>query len=231
VTVTFRRRIPLLAAVCALTVGATPHRALADGDPASDYLITQTAFLPVNSHISTAQAGALIRLLSQEQRAGFTIRVAVIARKVDLGADAVLYDRPQYYARFLGEELTYLYKRELLVVMPDGYGVYDNGRVPPADLTTLSKLAKPNSTGGSALLAATERAVRALAKTRGIAHGPTKAAEPAPLAGSEGNAAWIIAILALVVTVTPFVAFFGVRRQWQSEAEEQQTESNIADAD
>jgi hypothetical protein len=225
--VTFWRPIALLAAICALTLAAAPHRALADGDPASDYLITQTVFLPVNSNITTAQAGALVRLLSQEQSAGFTIRVAVIARKVDLGADSILYGKPQYYAKFLGEELTYLYKHELLVVMPNGYGVYDSGKIPPADVTTLSKLPKPNTTAGNALVTATERAVQALAKTHGITLEPAKAAEPAPVARGESNAAWIIAILALVVSGAPLAAFFGVRRQWHQEAQDQEVELEV----
>ena len=210
-------RILLLATIGLVGLLASPHAVLADGDPASDYLISQSAFLPIDSNVGTAQAGALTRLLSQEQKAGFPIRVAVIATKVDLGADSVLYRRPQYYATFLGEEISYWYKQELLVVMPNGYGIDHEGKVPPTDVATLSKLPKPNTTAGNALVAATEHAVQALARAHGINLEPAQATAPAPVAPGETNPAWVIAILILVVIGTPLAAFFGVRRQWRRE--------------
>src|SRR5579862_4974443 len=84
-------RVVLLAAIGLVVLFVLAPAVLADGDPASDYLISQTAFLPTGSNVGTAQAGALTRLLNQEQQAGFPIRVAVIATRADLGADSVLY--------------------------------------------------------------------------------------------------------------------------------------------
>jgi len=142
--------------------------ARADGDPASDYLITQPAFLPFDAHVDKTSAGELSGLLSAAKKGGFEVRVAVISSKVDLGAVPVLYRKPKTYARFLGQELFYWYKHELLVVMPNGYGVYRHGLAPAADQRAVDALPPPGSTSGTVLVRAASRAVRALARQNGV---------------------------------------------------------------
>jgi hypothetical protein len=154
-------------AVLAVSVAAVPV-ALADGDPASDYLITQPAFLPFDAHVDRASANELSGLLAASKKAGFEIRVAVISSKIDLGAVPILYRQPQTYARFLGQELFYWYKHELLVVMPNGFGVYRHGVVPPADRRAVAALPPAGSTSGTTLVDAANRAVRALAREHGV---------------------------------------------------------------
>ena len=79
-----------------------------------------------------AQLGAL---LGDAARAGYRIRVAVIASPTDLGSVTALWRQPQNYARFLGQELPLVYRGPLLVVMPDGYGLYHAGATPLPPLT------------------------------------------------------------------------------------------------
>ena len=112
---------------------AAPARA--DGDPASDVLATQTLYLPQDAGVPAARQAQLGALLSDAARAGYRIRVAVIASPTDLGSVTELWRQPQNYARFLGQELPLVYRGPLLVVMPDGYGLYHAAAtrlVPPA---------------------------------------------------------------------------------------------------
>jgi hypothetical protein len=158
----------LVAAAAGILALALAPAALADGDPASDYLISQSVFLPFDVHVDKDRAAGLTALLAASKKAGFPIRVAVIATKTDLGAVPVLYGQPVRYAQFLGQELFYFYKHNLLVVMPNGYGVYAGGPSPAGDRDAVAKLPAPGTADGNALVAAADRAVRTLASRRGI---------------------------------------------------------------
>ena len=159
-------RSSLLAAL--VTACIVAPLAVADGDPASDYLITQQVFLPLSVTFSTAQGGALTNMLDNAKRANFPLKVAVIARRDDLGSVPSLYGTPQRYATFLGQEDYYFFKDELLVVMPQGYGLYKSGGLPPGDEQAIARLRVPNVSTGDGLIAAAERAVRALAARRSL---------------------------------------------------------------
>ena len=98
-----------------------PSPAYADGDPASDFLVSQRVFVPFNAPRPQLKQ-ELIALAIEAKRAGFPIRVAVIQAKADLGAIPQLYGKPETYARFLGAELRWIYTNRLLVVMRQGYG-------------------------------------------------------------------------------------------------------------
>jgi hypothetical protein len=146
----------------------TASIALADGDPASDYLITQPVFLPFDAKVSADRAESLTSLLADSRRKGFPLKVAIIADAYDLGSVPSLFGKPQQYASFLGQEDYYFFKDELLVVMPQGYGVYKHGGASKEDRAAISALPKPENATGDVLAAAAERAVRALAAKRGI---------------------------------------------------------------
>jgi len=162
-----RRSVLLVGLLAAASLVAAPS-APADGDPASDFLISQQVFLPIDTHVSDKAAGGLEQLVAASQKAGFPIRVAVIATRYDLGSVPILYRQPQRYAEFLGQELYYLYRHRLLVVMPNGYGVYQRGDASSADRATLARVSVAGTTDGDALVEAAGRAVRALAARRGI---------------------------------------------------------------
>ena len=169
------------AAVAACLLLAVPA-ALADGDPASDYLLTYQAFVPPDAGIPPAYANQLTELLTAERKAGYTIRVALIGTRYDMGSVVVLYRKPKEYARFLGQELFFVYKGRLLVVMPNGYGVSRGGKALPAQEAITDRLPVPGG-GGAALVISATRAVRALAAAAGV-----HVALP-PLQGSKGTSA------------------------------------------
>ncbi len=187
-----------LALVLALALLAVPA-ARGDGDPASDYLITQPMFLPFDAHIDESSASELAALLAASKKAGFEIRVAVISSRIDLGAVPVLFRKPQVYAHFLGQELFYWYKHELLVVMPNGYGVYRHGPA-PADQAAVDALPAAGSSSGPALVTAATRAVRAIAKRHSLSlpavsvrRGSSASSDRIVIAGAAAGAALLTA--------------------------------------
>ena len=109
----------------------------------------------------------------------------------------MLYRKPQTYARFLGQELFYWYKHELLVVMPNGFGVYKHGAVPARDSAAVAKLAPAGTTNGTALVAAANRAVQKLAEL----HGLQLKALPTGKSGSSPPWKWIALAVAVAVIV------------------------------
>lgn len=155
-----------LAAVAAVALLAAPF-ARADGDPASDYLLTRQTFLPFDAKIPKAQVDALNGIVADANDKGFKIRVAIISRRFDLGAVPSLWRKPKTYARFLGQELTFVYKNRLLIVMPNGYGVSRGGKALPDAQRVVDTLPAPGA-GGPALAAAATRAVRRLAAESGV---------------------------------------------------------------
>jgi hypothetical protein len=54
-----------------------------------------------------------------------------------MGSVTALFRRPTRYAHFLGLELRQLYQGPLLIVMPNGYGIYDGGRSTRAEARVL----------------------------------------------------------------------------------------------
>jgi hypothetical protein len=117
-------RVLASAVVVALAVGSVPGSARADGDPASDVLVAQTLFLPFDAPIPARQQAQLAALMQAAAHRGYQLRVALIASPTDLGSVTELWRRPQSYAEFLGEELSLVYRGTLLVIMPNGFGLY-----------------------------------------------------------------------------------------------------------
>ncbi len=152
---------PLLAAailVPLLALAAGGSTALADGDPASDTLVVENAYLPYPAPQKDV-AAALTRTIETVYKQGYRIKVAVIATKTDLGAVPSLFNLPTDYAKFLGQELSYYYVGPLLIAMPAGFGIYDRGRSTAAEETVLSRM----SVKGSSAEAVTQSATSAVA--------------------------------------------------------------------
>ena len=178
------RRLALLGLVLAL-LGAAVPAALADGDPASDYLLSGPTFLsPYDGHIPTADQAKLEAMLASAKKQGFPLRVAVIATRYDLGSVPILFKKPQLYAKFLSEEDFYYWKSELLVVMPNGYGLYKAAKLPGADKVLIAKLPASIGSSGPELIAAAEKAVTALAARRGLTLATSSSGS------SGGSSAW-----------------------------------------
>ncbi len=87
----------------AATLVLTPA-ARADGDPASDYLITQPMFLAVRREGLGQGGEGLNGLLADAKKQGFPLKVAVIVDRVRSRCGPELFGKPQQYASFLGQE-------------------------------------------------------------------------------------------------------------------------------
>lgn len=158
----------LLVGVLALAAVASTARA--DGDPASDILLSQQLFLPSDMGGSRAQQTGLEAVVAQANRGRYPIRVAMIPDGYDLGSVPALWAKPQTYARFLGIELSLVYRGPLLVAMPDGFGFNWSGHSPAFAYRALG--AVRIGAGGGGLLAATEDAVARLAGASGLKLSP-----------------------------------------------------------
>ena len=181
-------RVVCLGATAVLTaVLAGVPAARADGDPASDFLITQSVFAPYDSHIPDARAAQLRLLVKEAKARGFPVKIALVGTRPDLGTVIVLWRRPEQYARFLGQELRNWYRGPLLIVMPNGYGFSANGKAVARDQETLAGLPSPGRAPD--LATAGIDGVRRLARQRGIQlavpKAPHVAAQPQPGAGAD----------------------------------------------
>jgi hypothetical protein len=166
-----RSRTRLLAQVVASTVilalaaGSFASRARADGDPASDVLATQALFLPQDAGIPLAQQNQLTALLTDAASSGYQLRVAIIASSTDLGSVTELWRQPQTYARFLGQELSLVYRSPLLVIMPNGFGLESLNQPASANPSALAGVKIP--AGGAGLGTVALTAIQRLADASG----------------------------------------------------------------
>ena len=200
------RAVAALALVAAALTFAMAPSARADGDPASDYLITQKVFFPYDLKVPPAKQQQLVALVDEANRAGFTLRVALISSSYDLGSITSLWQKPQTYARFLGAELKYVYKNRLLVVMPNGFGFNRPGRSAAPEYAVLAKIpVKPGPTG---LADSSLAAVQALAKAAGVTLSGTTSARPS----SRNHDRLIIVIAALAALAVAVVLRLVLRR-------------------
>jgi hypothetical protein len=187
-------------AVAALALPALVH---ADGDPASDYLIGQQTFYAIDA-IPSDPAHALDMIVKNANRAGYEIRVALIASPPDLGSVTSLWQKPQQYAQFLGQELFYAYRGRLLIVMPNGLGYSVHGKPAPNEKRAIAGVAAPGRDGAHIAEAATI-AVHALARAAGhdvplpkSISGNSATADRIKIAATALGAAAIVAGTALV---------------------------------
>ncbi|MDE3132169.1 MAG: redoxin domain-containing protein [Acidobacteriota bacterium] len=168
----------LLVLVTALgAVLALSGTARADGDPGSDVLVYQPLFMASDSGISVREQVQLGNLVHAADKAGFRVRVAIIAKRDDLGAVTGLWQRPQAYARFLGVELSLAYKGRLLVVMPNGLGFNWPGHSTAASYTILDRIRTGSTVG---LATATHQAIAKLAAAAGVDLAANSPATPRP---------------------------------------------------
>jgi hypothetical protein len=158
----------LAVAVVALAAAAAVPAALADGDPASDVLLYQNVF-PSYTDLPKGNVAALTKLVDQANKRGYTVRVALINGRFDLGAVPLFWLKPQPYAKFLSQELLgpAPYTDRVLVVMPNGFGISRNGYAIPAERRLLDGLPTARERGED-VAAAGFRAVKQLAALHGI---------------------------------------------------------------
>jgi hypothetical protein len=114
-------RLPAVIGLLAVSL-VLPAGARADGDPASDVLLTQRQYLPYKPPTGGRIKALLERATAALARTGEPVRVALIGSPTDLGAVPDFFGRPQEYAPFLSKELELGYHGGLVVVMPAGLG-------------------------------------------------------------------------------------------------------------
>jgi hypothetical protein len=192
-----------LAVLIVVTVSlCAPSAALANGDPASDYLLAQSVFLPFTTKIDRNQVQRLDALLRESQKADYRIRVALILSPSDLGTAFSLFGKPQKYAAFLGLELSFVYRDRLLVVMPNGYGYALNADPDPKASAVLKRLPPPGPDATKEVQAAIV-AVQRLAASEGHRLAAPKSG------GSAGRDRLIIAaaVTAGIALIAGFVLY------------------------
>jgi hypothetical protein len=186
------KRTVLLLVIAACALAGT---ARADGDPASDYLLGTQVFLPYDVKLPKEKQQELISIVRDANKSGYAIRVALIASAYDLGAVTSLWRKPRPYARFLGAELQFVYKRRLLIVMPNGFGFNWPKHPSSKEYAVLSTV--PIGTSPVGMLDSTVTAVLKLASASGVKVVRTPAASTARKGGCVHSRALII--LAVVV--------------------------------
>ncbi|MFL5910028.1 MAG: hypothetical protein ACJ768_05600 [Gaiellaceae bacterium] len=171
------RKLPrMLVAAALVTALGAPPVARADSDPASDTLLLQDVFVPIQPPMPPAYASAIRSMAASTKKAGFPLKVAIIATANDLGLVPQLFGKPQGYAPYLGREIDFQRKNSLLVVMPAGYGTND---VLPKVAASVSNLPAP----GASLESIGKGTLTAMARMSAAAGHPV----PVPKVKSSGG--------------------------------------------
>jgi hypothetical protein len=189
------RRILAALIVVLLASSLIAASARADGDPASDVLLGENVFYPYTPPTSAALQKTLNAATSAAKAAGFPLKVALIASPVDLGVIPALFGKPQTYANFLDQEISFQQKQPLLVVMPAGYGVEG---VPAASAAAVAMLAKPPGATSNDLA---EAAVTAVGKLAAASGHPIKSDSSGGSHSSSGSSTTILIVLAAAALV------------------------------
>jgi hypothetical protein len=197
------RRVLLVAAVAALV--AVPA-ARANGDPASDVLITNQVYIGPEVPLSNSDRDALVKTVAAANERGYPIRVAVIAFTSDLGTAVSLWRHPRDYAKFLGSELAFVYTKPLLIAMPSGFGVYHRNKPVAKEQRVLARV--PPGKTPTAIAQQTTKAVHALAAANGV----TVPAYSSDGGGTNWRDRLIIAIAGVLVLLIIFVPGRRLRR-------------------
>jgi uncharacterized protein YqgV (UPF0045/DUF77 family) len=158
-----KRALVVLIVLAACAIAGT---ARADGDPASDYLLGTQVFLPFDMKVPAAKQQELTSIVRNANKSGYAIRVALIGSAYDLGSVASLWRKPRPYARFLAAEIQFIYKRRLLIVMPNGFGFNWAKHSSSKEYAVLSTI--PVGAGATGMLDSTVAAVQKLAAASGV---------------------------------------------------------------
>ena len=169
-----------------------PALARADGDPASDVLLGQSVFYPYSPPVSSQVQKRLNDEIAAAHRAHYPIKVALIGSQFDLGVIPEMFGHPQEYATFLAQEISFIGKPTLLVVMRAGYGVFG---LPHASTVAAASLPKPAGNQPDDLARA---AVTAVARLAAAAGHPISASGSAAGSSGSSSAPFIVAGLAVL---------------------------------
>lgn len=194
-----------VAALLAVLAALAPAVARANGDLASDVLLTDTLYASTQPPPDDT-VRRLRGVIDEARRAGQPVRVALIASQQDLGRVANFWGNPSEYASYLGQQVgnpaepgARGNREALVVVMPSGYGT---ANAPPRAERALRAIELPADAGAEELAAAAGYGVQELAKAAGK---PIAATFDKPDAGGGGAIGPILVVLALVVVIAVLV--------------------------
>ena len=187
------RRITSLLLLLLLAGALSAPGALADGDPASDTLLGENVFYPYQPPTAAGVQRTLNAETAAAKQAGFPIKVALIAAPTDLGVIPDLFGKPQSYADFLDQEISFQGKQPLLVVMATGYGTQG---LPAAATAAVRTLHPPAGKTSTALAQAAITAVGRLATSAGH---PVKGVPGAGGSAAGGGSSSLPIVIGLAV--------------------------------
>ena len=141
-----------LAAAIVAAMGSPAARA--DGDPASDVLLVRSVFLPYES-LSPAIGGDLQRAVSAVYLHGDRVKVAAIYERKIWARSRLCSGNPRSTRSSSESSFGLWYVGPLLVVMPNGFGVYDGGRPVAAAQQVLRSLSVAGGTPDDLVRSAT----------------------------------------------------------------------------
>src|SRR3954468_11415231 len=190
-----------------------PSPARADGDPASDVLLLQDVYLPYAPGVPGPIGKTITTLLKTTRKAGFPLKVAIIADPKDLGAVPQFFGKPQQYAPFLQSEIAFNSKRPLLVVMTAGYGA---AALPNGAETGLQGLDPPKSANGEDL---GRSAIAAIVKLSAAAGHPVPSPKLPSAGGGGGSTSPLIVFGVPVALLALGGVLAALRRRQDTPAE------------
>jgi hypothetical protein len=191
-----------------------PAQAQADGDPASDVLLLQDVYLPYAPGVPPQLGKTITDLLKATRKAGFPLKVAIIAAPKDLGAVPQFFGKPQSYAPFLESEIAFNSKKPLLTVMPSGYGV---AAIPKGAENALQGLDPPKSANGNDLGRA---AVTAIVKLSTAAGHPVPTPKLPKESGAGGGGTSPLIVFGVPVALLALGGLLAALRRRQDTAAE-----------
>jgi hypothetical protein len=208
---------------CALATGIATPLARADGDPASDYLVSQQVFLSYDAKIPSALQSKLVAAVASANKNGYPLKVALIWSRYDLGSVPELFGKPKAYARFLDAEDSKCWwggscgsgrfktTTRLLVVMPNGLGFAQWKHSPAGGYRTLAGIKVTRTPAGLATAATT--AVVKLAAAAGVKVSTSVGSAPAGQSGGGGTSRVEIILAVLAALLLGFAARLLIRRR------------------
>jgi hypothetical protein len=198
-----------LALVIVLAI-ASPQRARADGDPASDVLLGQNVFYPYQPATSKSLMASLNSATAAAAKQHFALKVALIASPIDLGIIPQLLGKPQAYANYLDVEISFEQKQPLLVVMKDGYGVDGLSAAATAAATKLPPPAggTPDDLAQAALTATAKLAAASGHPIAGVSGGSGGSS-----GSGGGGGSTVLLIVLIVAAIGTAGALIAVRRR------------------
>lgn len=216
-----RATIPAFALVLLAAFLAATGVARADGDPASDILLASPVFMPQDANLPPAQQSQLLALTREAKAAGVPIKVAIISSKIDLGSVPELFGKPEPYAKFLGAEIGFVYKDRLVVVMPNGLGLFHSKHSVAAEQKAVQGIkVGPGGAGlATAALTATERIAAVAGHKLTVPSGSASSSGQAS-AGGKGSSSttWIVLGIGLALIAIAMAVSIRLRPLWSRKA-------------